>query len=228
MIIIGTVALLVFSTLAPMAWRYASEAGFSFAAPTTVRASDASSSATAKPPITALPVRASTRTVHRGAVASHPREKAQLADDPNAPVISTAPASSPVRLIGSASVAPPLPELRTGHVGGGLPEIVVSPEMPKYAEQQIHSGGTVLVKPNPAYPSVARLRQIEGEVVLSAVIDKEGKLQNVQAISGHPLLVPAAISAAKAMRYTPYRIGNMPTQATTQITFQFSLSGREK
>ena len=50
--------------------------------------------------------------------------------------------------------------------------------------------GLLVRKVQPSYPTIARQARIEGDVVLDAVIAKDGSIQNLQAVSGHPLLLP--------------------------------------
>ncbi len=50
--------------------------------------------------------------------------------------------------------------------------------------------GLLVTKVQPEYPSDAK--RIQGTVVLKAIIDKEGKISNLQLISGHPMLAPSA------------------------------------
>jgi protein TonB len=60
-------------------------------------------------------------------------------------------------------------------------------------------------------------------VVLEAVISKAGTMQNLRLISGHPLLVPAAIEAVNQWRYRPYILNGEAIEVETQITVNFIL-----
>src|SRR3954451_24587114 len=100
-----------------------------------------------------------------------------------------------------------------GTPGGVLGGIIVSvpsaappPPPPKKEEpkpvtpSRIKVGGNVqsakLVRqPRPVYPPLAKQARISGVVKLSAVISKDGTIQQLEVISGHPLLVPAALEA---------------------------------
>ncbi len=64
------------------------------------------------------------------------------------------------------------------------------------------------VQPN--YPPLAKQARIQGQVVLQAEISKDGTIQNLQLISGHPMLAPAAIEAVKQWRYKPYLLNGEP------------------
>ncbi len=75
----------------------------------------------------------------------------------------------------------------------------------------------------PTYPPVARAAHIQGVVVLTAIIDKEGNIQNLQVMSGHPMLVPAAIEAVKQWRYKPFLLNGQPLKVETAVTVTFAL-----
>ena len=61
------------------------------------------------------------------------------------------------------------------------------------------TAGLLIYRVEPKYSPVAQQAHIQGTVVLAALIDKDGNVQRLQVVSGHPLLVPAAIEAVKAM-----------------------------
>jgi periplasmic protein TonB len=85
--------------------------------------------------------------------------------------------------------------------------------------------GMVLHKVQPTYPALARTARVQGSVVLAAVIGKDGAIQNLHVISGHPLLTQAALDAVKQWRYRPYILNGEPVEVDTQVTVNFSLSG---
>ena len=76
----------------------------------------------------------------------------------------------------------------------------------------------------PSYPTLAKSARVQGEVVLSAVIDVNGAIQNLQLVSGHPMLVPAAIAAVRQWRYKPYLLNGQPVEVETTITVIFALT----
>lgn len=87
------------------------------------------------------------------------------------------------------------------------------------------SEGDLVRKILPAYPPLARTARIEGQVVLQAVISKQGAIENLRVLSGHPMLVPAAIEAVRQWRYRPYVLNSEPVEVETQIIVNFSLVG---
>jgi protein TonB len=87
------------------------------------------------------------------------------------------------------------------------------------------SEGDLVHKVLPTYPPLARSARIQGQVVLQAVISKQGVIENLQVLTGHPMLVPAALEAVRQWRYRPYVLNNEPVEVETQITVNFSLAG---
>jgi len=85
--------------------------------------------------------------------------------------------------------------------------------------------GNLIRRVQPEYPPLAKSIHLQGSVVLAAVISKAGTIDNLQVLSGHPMLVPAAIDAVKQWRYRPYILNNEPIEVQTQITVNFILSG---
>jgi protein TonB len=62
-------------------------------------------------------------------------------------------------------------------------------------------------------------------VLLQAEISKDGTIENLHLLSGHPMLAPAAIEAVKQWKYKPYILNGEPVEVETQITVNFTLSG---
>jgi periplasmic protein TonB len=85
--------------------------------------------------------------------------------------------------------------------------------------------GLLIQKIQPAYPTLARSVRVEGQVLLTAIISKTGEIQNLVLVSGHPMLVPAAIEAVKQWRYRPFLLNGEPVEVETTITVTFQLSG---
>ena len=85
--------------------------------------------------------------------------------------------------------------------------------------------GNLMHRVDPVYPPLAKTARIQGAVVLVAVISKAGTIDNLHAVSGPPMLVPAAISAVSQWRYLPYILNHEPIEVETQITVNFLLSG---
>jgi len=84
--------------------------------------------------------------------------------------------------------------------------------------------GSLIRRVEPAYPPLAKAARIQGPVVLEAVISKAGAIENLQLISGHPMLAGAAIDAVRQWRYKPYILNGEAIEVETQITVNFKLS----
>jgi len=87
------------------------------------------------------------------------------------------------------------------------------------------AAGLLVNKVPPAYPENARIARIQGSVVLRALIDKDGAVEDLTLISGHPMLEPAAIEAVRQWKYKPYLLNGQPVKVETQIVVNFQLSG---
>ena len=81
---------------------------------------------------------------------------------------------------------------------------------------------SMLIKKVPAqYPQLAQLARIQGQVVLDAVIDRNGVVETLVLLSGHPMLAPAAIEAVRHWIYNPYLVNGQPVEMETEITVSF-------
>ena len=85
--------------------------------------------------------------------------------------------------------------------------------------------GNLIHRVNPEYPTLARQARIQGTVVLRAVIDRDGRIKDLHVLSGHPMLVKAAIDAVSQWRYRPYSSNEQPVEVETQVTVNFTLAG---
>jgi len=85
--------------------------------------------------------------------------------------------------------------------------------------------GNLIYKVQPVYPPMARAARVQGTVVLRAMISKNGTIENLQVVSGHPLLVRAAKDAVRQWLYRPYVLNREPVEVETQVTVNFILSG---
>ena len=97
------------------------------------------------------------------------------------------------------------------------------------APERIRVGGNVqqmklVYKPRPTYPPEAKQARIQGVVKLQATIGKDGSIQNLEVISGHPLLVPAALEAVRQWVYETTLLNGNPVEVVTQIDVNFTLS----
>jgi protein TonB len=151
-----------------------------------------------------------------------------------------------VQMIKEEEAPPPMPSnggvvggvpggIPGGQLGGVIGSVISSANLsavPKFTPvvpQRIRISGGVtkgllIHRVEPSYPPLARSARIQGEVVLTAIIDGNGQIQNLQLVSGHPMLVPAALTAVRQWRYKPYLLNGQPVEVETTVTVIFTLS----
>jgi protein TonB len=118
-----------------------------------------------------------------------------------------------------------------GVIGGVLsPAAPPPPPPPKAATpKRIRVGGQVesaklIFQPKPEYPQLAKMARIQGVVRLEAIISKDGTIQDLKVVSGHPLLVKAALEAVQRWRYQPTLLNGEPVEVVTEIDVNFTLA----
>jgi periplasmic protein TonB len=98
------------------------------------------------------------------------------------------------------------------------------PALPKHfgpVRLSVISEGQLLNRVDPVYPRIAVLTGTQGEVRLHAIIAKDGSIQSLNIVSGHPLLVRAAVDAVRQWRYRPYYLNGEAVEVETFITVNF-------
>jgi len=88
------------------------------------------------------------------------------------------------------------------------------------------STGLLTKKIPPQYPENALKHRVQGRVVIGAVVDKHGDVEDASLVSGHPMLAPAAIEAVKQWKYRPYLLNGQPVKIETRINVVFQLNGQ--
>jgi protein TonB len=121
-------------------------------------------------------------------------------------------------VVGIGGAAPPPPP----------PPPPVVKEVPKDNKPR-QIGGSVMAANKiknviPNYPPLAKSARIQGDVKFTAIIAKDGTIQKLEFVSGHPLLVQAARDAVLQWVYKPTLLNNEPVDVITDITVHFTLS----
>jgi TonB family protein len=118
--------------------------------------------------------------------------------------------------------------------GNGLAAVPSSPPVsassfppPADGTQRIKIGGAVQAaklvnQVPPAYPPLAQQARISGTVHLHALIGLDGHVKSVETISGHPLLIPAALSAVQQWVYSPTLLNGQPVEVDTTVDVNFT------
>jgi periplasmic protein TonB len=117
-----------------------------------------------------------------------------------------------------------------GTGGGGTAEVAAGPPppppppKPKPVPKQISGGvlnGKAISLPKPPYPQAARAVRAAGAVTVQVLIDETGDVVSASAVSGHPLLRPAAVAAARQARFSPTQLSGQPVKVSGVITYNF-------
>jgi protein TonB len=130
------------------------------------------------------------------------------------PGFPTGDASLPLGSADGAQVKPPEP-----------PQPPVShPAVNKRVRLASLDPSQLIHRVQPAYPKLAQQVRVQGQVIFAAVISRTGTIENLQLVSGHPLLVLAARDAILQWRYKPTLLGGEPVEVVTNIVVNFTLN----
>jgi protein TonB len=133
--------------------------------------------------------------------------------------------------------APPAPPVGWGLPNGNpnIPAVLsagnyiapVPPPPPPSAPKIVHVShmepGALIHQVQPVYPAAAKITHTQGTVQLAAIIGRDGSIQDLRVVSGHPLLAQAAVDAVRQWRYRPYILNGQPVEVETQISVNFTL-----
>ena len=125
------------------------------------------------------------------------------------------------------------PNARSNNNGGGPPIVAITDPpptpapTPKPAPKVIRKNvinGDALELPKPPYPPMAKQIRVQGTVNVQVLIDEKGNVVSATPVSGHPLLVHAARTAALQARFSPTMLGDQPVKVSGVITYNFLLN----
>jgi TonB family protein len=102
---------------------------------------------------------------------------------------------------------------------------VVTTEMQLTIEPQSGDAvlGQAIRRVEPGYPSQAKAKRVEGNVIVEALVSKSGEVLSIRSVSGPPALIEASSDAAKGWRFTPTTVNQAPVEAHAKITFKYDL-----
>ena len=109
-----------------------------------------------------------------------------------------------------------------GGVVGGVPGGVVGEEEPILVVGDVRPPELIL-KIQPEYPEMARRARIEGKVIVEAIINAQGDVENVPVLRSIPLLDGAAIAAVKKWKYKPAMQHGRPVKVFFTVVVDFTL-----
>jgi protein TonB len=118
---------------------------------------------------------------------------------------------------------------------GRIVDLPPGPAPVKHIEKQVEQskplriGGDVLAakiirRVVPVYPALAKQARVSGTVKLIGVISKDGTIQQLQVVSGHPLLVSSALEAVRQWVYRPTHLNGEPVEVVAPIDVNFTLN----
>jgi TonB family protein len=132
-----------------------------------------------------------------------------------------APGSEPLRKIEAPAEAPSINVSSSPTLGGiNFPGATARPTL---QPQSVIAGGKILREVEPKYPLFAQQHLIQGDVVLSARVMKDGSLDHIKRISGNPVLEPAAVAAVRQWKYEPYKLDGQAQEVDISVIVKFRL-----
>ncbi len=82
--------------------------------------------------------------------------------------------------------------------------------------------GKAISLPKPPYPPIAKATKAQGTVVVQVLVDENGNVIAAHAVSGHPLLIAAAVAAARQAKFPPTKISGKPVKVSGVINYEFT------
>jgi TonB family protein len=113
-----------------------------------------------------------------------------------------------------------------GVIGGIIGSSAPPPKVAVQPRLRVSSAAmevNLLQRVEPVYPTLARQAHIQGDVRLQATISKTGAIENLRAVSGHPILIQAAMDAVRQWKYKPFLLNGEPTEAESEVIVVFRL-----
>jgi len=115
-----------------------------------------------------------------------------------------------------------------GVLGGTGTSVPIPPPQQAAAKRLVRVGSNLkaprqVYSVQPDYPILAKQTHVSGTVVVTAVLDEHGNVVGARALSGHPLLIPAALKAVLQWKYEPTLLNGTPVAVEMEVTVHFSL-----
>jgi protein TonB len=115
-----------------------------------------------------------------------------------------------------------------GVFGGTGSSVPIPPPQQPAAKRIVHVGSNLkaprqIYSVQPEYPALAMQARVRGTVVVNAVLDEHGNVVQARALSGHPLLIPAALKAVLQWKYEPTLLNGTPVAVEMEVTVHFKL-----
>ena len=151
---------------------------------------------------------------------------------------SDVPPANPNSVLRNYNADPPTPAggNRVGTGTGGTPVVQMTeppPPAPAPPKQEIPKvinqstgviTGNAISLPKPIYSAMAKMMRLQGDVTVQILIDESGNVVSAKAVSGHPILAPEAVRAARQARFKPTTLSGQPVKVSGLITYSFKLN----
>jgi protein TonB len=142
-----------------------------------------------------------------------------------------APVEAPDGIAPEPPAAPPPVSLDAGIIDGFrlIGDLAVDDPLPPPVEREPIRVGGRISRPErvryvaPVYPPIARAAQVEGVVIIEAVLGAEGQVREARILKSVPLLDAAALAAVEQWQFTPTLLNGQAVPVVMTVTVVFSL-----
>ena len=115
-----------------------------------------------------------------------------------------------------------------GGIVGGLQSDIPPPPAPQVERGPIRTGGelkapALVRRVAPVYPDLALRAQLQGVVILEAVVGRDGRVEDVKVLRSIPLLDAAAVDAVRQWQYSPLLLNGKPERFIVTVTLRFNV-----
>jgi protein TonB len=152
------------------------------------------------------------------------RKPAPIRAQPAPDVTTAAPAPGAPGVTSQRDIADGRPDGMFGGVPGGIPGGIPG-GTGVLSSDQVPFQPVAISAVRPEYPPLARMRGIEGQVVLEAILATDGHVEpDITVVQSVPPLDAAAITAVRQWRFRPARDRNgVPVRVTLRVPVRFVL-----
>lgn len=159
-------------------------------------------------------------------------------DTPPPPDRDAAPVEAPTGFTRDDGIDRPQFEDLGSSIGAGVvpgaPDAIVTdgpvaPPPPPKPRETVRVGGGIRPPAKtrdatPVYPAIAQAARVEGTVILEALLNESGRVQNLRVLRAHPMLEQAAVDAVRQWEYTPTLLNGVPVSVIMTVTVTFTLT----
>ena len=104
----------------------------------------------------------------------------------------------------------------------GLPALLAAEDRVRIGDSEVKTA--LVTRVEPPYPPMAKQMKIAGKVEVDALVDVEGNVEKVEAVTGNAILFGACSTAVKKWKFNPFLNAGKPTPATVRLAFNFKLA----